>query len=544
LGKDCEVTMALQGNPFEKRLSGKGPVINRQPKNYPPLNPWDDPEPKKKEEAIPTVVEAASINHPENSSVIIPSLPSSTKNISESPLNQNIENPIITNTNDLIDKLKSTESTLTESQSTKNTLTNSKITKINRTERQLTNNKSSKVKSTKSQSTNQQERSPARNKRATPKLTRSQLTKSTLTESQSTQLSGTYSKNQGRWMLPEHDVLDLLAMTDKTHKLTGNQWPVFLFMSLKAYEYDKSKGSRGTGIRRFAGSFLSMGLGLSPSTCNDAINELIAKGYVELLEKNNYGGNLYKISPILLYRPDPNQVDRKSVNVTPVNLNSDRNIAESQSGTSPKVSQDVDRKSDTLIDGFRFIDSLSLKKFLTLTQLSELEARWLSFMKKEREREEKGLLKLIQQKSEEAELIFKAFQIILKEQDEYGEIKSAIAVLETNYTAQYRAKALTAIARQQQKEKENQTSAETKTQQQEDQDAEAKTQLIRMQCFQEAFPNMDTRKEYILTICKGNPMFSNFGFNSPIAISYAVAQWAQGDGSEIILAALDKLSQN
>ena len=476
MGKDCEVTMALQGNPFEKRLSGKGPVINRQPKNYPPLNPWDDPEPKKKEEAIPTVVEAASINHPENSSVIIPSLPSSTKNISESPLNQNIENPIITNTNDLIDKLKSTESTLTESQST--------------------------------------------------------------------QLSGTYSKNQGRWMLPEHDVLDLLAMTDKTHKLTGNQWPVFLFMSLKAYEYDKSKGSRGTGIRRFAGSFLSMGLGLSPSTCNDAINELIAKGYVELLEKNNYGGNLYKISPILLYRPDPNQVDRKSVNVTPVNLNSDRNIAESQSGTSPKVSQDVDRKSDTLIDGFRFIDSLSLKKFLTLTQLSELEARWLSFMKKEREREEKGLLKLIQQKSEEAELIFKAFQIILKEQDEYGEIKSAIAVLETNYTAQYRAKALTAIARQQQKEKENQTSAETKTQQQEDQDAEAKTQLIRMQCFQEAFPNMDTRKEYILTICKGNPMFSNFGFNSPIAISYAVAQWAQGDGSEIILAALDKLSQN
>jgi hypothetical protein len=164
----------------------------------------------------------------------------------------------------------------------------------------------------------------------------------------------------------------------------------------------------------------------------------------------------------------------------------------------------------------------------------------MSFMKKEREREEKGLLKLFQQKPEEAETIFKAFDIVLKEQDEYGEIKSAISVLETNYTGQYRAKALTAIVRLQQKEKESQVKSETQSAQAETEDAEAKMQLIRMQCFQEAFPDMAMRKQYILNICRENPMFSKFGVNSPIAVSYAVSQWAQGEGSARMLAALDQ----
>jgi hypothetical protein len=185
-------------------------------------------------------------------------------------------------------------------------------------------------------------------------------------------------------------------------------------------------------------------------------------------------------------------------------------------------------------------DTLSLFQFLKPTQLAELEARWMSFMKKEREREEKGLLKLFQQKPEEAETIFKAFEIVLKEQDEYGEIKSAISVLETNYTGQYRAKALTAIARLQQKEKENQVKAETQTVQAETEDAEAKMQLIRMQCFQEAFPDMEVRKQFIANTCKTNPMFSKFGLSSPIAVSYAVSQWAQGEGSARVLVALDQ----
>ncbi len=301
MGKDCEVIMALKGNPFENLLSGKGPTIKRQPKEFEPLNPWDDPKPKEKQK----------------SPIINPLINNEKRSDNNTLGKENKKSPLISETKEELD-----ESQSTKFKSTENTSTNPKLTNSKRSERQLTE----------SQSTSSLKKHPARNKRPTPKLTRKQLTKTKLTESQSTTLLEPYSKNQGRWMLPEHDLLDLLAVTDRIQKLTGNQWPVFLFMSLMAYEYDKKKGKRGTGIRRFAGSFLSIGLGLSPSTCNDAINELIAKGYVELLEKNNYGGNLYRVKPTLLYRPDPNQVDRKSVNVMSADLDSVRMLSESQSG--------------------------------------------------------------------------------------------------------------------------------------------------------------------------------------------------------------------
>jgi hypothetical protein len=161
-------------------------------------------------------------------------------------------------------------------------------------------------------------------------------------------------------------------------------------------------------------------------------------------------------------------------------------------------------------------------------------------MKKEREREEKGLLKLFDQKPEEVNTLFKAFEIVLKEQDEYGEIKSAISVLETNYTGQYRGKALASMTRQQQKDKENQVKAETVSTQTEKEDAEAKVQLIRMQCFQAAFPDLAIRKQYILNICRESSMFSKFEVTSPIAVSHAVTQWAEGEGSAQVLAALDQ----
>jgi hypothetical protein len=546
--------MALQGNPFEKRLSGKGPEITRKPKEFPPLNPWDDPEPKKgnkkleQELLVPDEVLSKSTTDnqtsaTQNQEFISEAIAANSNQSSSQGTIQHLsteKSPYITDSNRILKEIKLTNSTLTESQSTNNTSAENKITNNKLSQRQS-------AKSTLAENTSTPQRPgkhPARNKRATPKLTRKELTsstlsKSTLTESRSTLIQDVYSKNQGRWMLPEHDALELLAMTDKAHKLTGNQWPVFLFMSLKAYEYDKIKGKRGDGIRRFAGSFLSVGLGLSQSTCNDAINELIAKGYVDLLEKNNYGGNLYRVKPFLLYRPDPNHVDRKSVNLSSANLTSDRNLTESQSGTCPKVSQDVDRKSDTIIDVNRSINN-SLSQFLKPTQLTELETRWLSFMKKEREREEKGLLKLFTQKPKEAETILQAFEIILKEQDEYGEIKSAISVLETNYTGQYRAKALAAIARLQEKQKQTQTAADVQSKQTTDEDAEAQIQLIRMQCFEQAFPDLAIRKQYILNVCKDNPMFLKLRAGSPIATSYAVTQWAQGEGSAVVLSALDR----
>jgi len=233
-----------------------------------------------------------------------------------------------------------------------------------------------------------------------------------------------------------------------------------------------------------------------------------------------------------------------STGVSPVNSTGQNHVLFNHGQVNITI-DNVEEFSDiNKVDKQSINKSLSLSKFITSTQLSELEARWLTFMKKEREREEKGLLKLFQQKPEEAELIFKAFHIVLKEQDEYGEIKSAIAVLETNYTSQYRAKALAAIARQQQKEKENQTSVETETERKEEQDTEAKLQMIRMQCFQEAFPDMIARKEYVLITCKANPMFTNFGFNSPIAVSYAVGHWATHEGTNQVLAALDQQTQN
>src|SRR5581483_8822195 len=252
-----------------------------------------------------------------------------------------------------------TESQLAETQSTE-----SQMAKSQRTERQRAKSKRTETKSTKTQltestltETQSTEIHPAaRNRRLTPKLTRTQLTESKLTETQSTQPA--FSKSKSHWQLPEADVLDLLAETDPQRKLKGNEWPVFIYMSLRAFEWDFEKKSRGDGVRRFAGSFLANGTGLSPSTCNAAINELIAKGYVELLEKDNYAGNLYRVEPVLLFRLNPEYADRKSVNQDSVNGNSDRNLNGSQTGTSPKVGHVPDRKSSTVLDPDRSRKSL------------------------------------------------------------------------------------------------------------------------------------------------------------------------------------------
>ena len=309
------------------------------------------------------------------------------------------------------------------------------------------------------------------------------------------------------------------------------EFKLFHFLNLRAWGWDGLLKQKGDGTTRASVGYICQGTNLKKTMVENKLKTLLETHLIQLIELSFKKGNLYRVSNILHFSgkikdpatQGPAQQDPANNAASPL---PDEELAPCQTGRNIYS---------------RFLD-LSLSKFLKSFQLAELEARWISFMKKEREREEKGLLKLFQQKPEEAELILKAFQIILKEQDEYGEIKSAISVLETNYTSQYRTKALAAIARQQQKEKENQTSVETERK--EEQDTEAKLQMIRMQCFQEAFPDMTARKEYVLTTCKTNPMFTNFGFNSPIAVSYAVGHWATHEGTNQVLAALDQQTQN
>jgi hypothetical protein len=319
------------------------------------------------------------------------------------------------------------------------------------------------------------------------------------------------------------------------------EFKLFTYLTFLKWRYPEK-----TGYVRAALPYLARGTKIARSAVFNHLKTLITMKLITCIETNQKLGNLYEISDIALWtssddkkKPQENKqslletastetASKQTTTVRKTDYNSPHN----------KLQQSVTETKD--LSPLTFSTSLSLSQFLKPIQLTELETRWLSFMKKEREREEKGLLKLFTQKPEEAEIILKAFEIILKEQDEYGEIKSAISVLETNYTGQYRAKALAAIARLQEKQKQTHTAAEVKSKQTTDEDAEAQIQLIRMQCFEEAFPDLAIRKQYILNVCKDNPMFLKLGAGSPIATSYAVTQWAQGEGSAVVLSALDR----
>jgi hypothetical protein len=313
------------------------------------------------------------------------------------------------------------------------------------------------------------------------------------------------------------------------HELDPFEFKLFYFLSLRAWGWDGLVKQKGDGTTRAAVGFICKGTNLKKTMVEVKLKSLLDKHLIQLIELSFKKGNLYRISNVLHSSGKPKEPAQQAP------------ATQEPEAQAPSILPDsslAPRQAGTNID-YRSLN-LSLTRFLKPAQLTELETRWLSFMKKEREREEKGLLKLIQQKPDEAEIILKAFEIILKEQDEYGEIKSAISVLETNYTGQYRAKALAAIARLQEKQKQTHTAAEVKSKQTTDEDAEAQIQLIRMQCFEQAFPDLAIRKQYILNVCKDNPMFLKLGAASPIATSYAVTQWAQGEGSAVVLSALDR----
>ena len=209
---------------------------------------------------------------------------------------------------------KLAESNLAESKLAESKLAESKLAESKLAESKLAESKlaESKLAESKLASSYSGEKHLNRNKRSTPKPTRAHLLAFPSEMTDAVPLVNTYSKPQGRWMLPETDVLELLASTNKEKKLTGNQWPVLLFMSLKAYAFDKETNMRRNGIRRFSASYLSHGLGLPTSTCNNTVNDLISKGYIQLLERNTYEGNLYQVAPILLYNPDPGEKEKSS----------------------------------------------------------------------------------------------------------------------------------------------------------------------------------------------------------------------------------------
>ncbi len=324
--------------------------------------------------------------------------------------------------------------------------------------------------------------------------------------------------------------------------LTPIDFKLFTYLTFLKWRYPNNE----LGHIRAALPYLAKGVNIARSAVFKHLKNLTDLHLITCVRVDHKLGNLYEVHDAALWTKQteadlvvlnkndssPHKGLPQSLNETTSVLNVDYSSPFNGPHQSLKETKDLSPSNLFL--------SLSLSKFLNPTQLAELEARWMSFMKKEREREEKGLLKLFEQKPDEAALIFKAFDIVLKEQDEYGEIKSAISVLETNYSGQYRAKALAAIGRTEQKEKETRVKTETGAKQQEAEDAEGEMQLIRMQCFQEAFPDIAIRKQYILNICKESAVFSKFAVTSPIAVSHAVARWAEGEGSARVLDALDR----
>ncbi len=169
-------------------------------------------------------------------------------------------------------------------------------------------------------------------------------------------------------------------------------------------------------------------------------------------------------------------------------------------------------------------NTLSLEKFLNSTKILELEQRWKTMLEKERESEKKQLIKLFEEKPDEANLICDAFQVVIKEQKHEGKIKSAIAVLQTNYTSQYRQKAIDEIDRQQKKERQAQIELKNIKLEKQKQEDEDRINAIKSQCFDKAFPDIQEREKYIATVVSRYPALKDF---KPLARGLAINAWAE-----------------
>lgn len=181
---------------------------------------------------------------------------------------------------------------------------------------------------------------------------------------------------------------------------------------------------------------------------------------------------------------------------------------------------------------------IGLTKFINQTQIVDLETRWLFFLKQEREIEEKKLIKLFSERPDESEIIFEAFKIIIKEQQELGKIISPISVLETHYTIQYREKAIESIASKKRKLQNDQLQKQAQTEKEAQEQEEARRDLILIKCFEDAFPDLSLRERYIEECARDPKMRMLFSKCPSMKSSYAINHWKNHEGAKIYAEAL------
>jgi hypothetical protein len=323
-------------------------------------------------------------------------------------------------------------------------------------------------------------------------------------------------------------------------KLNEGETKVFLYLAFLCWRYGAKFGGARASV-----SYLSKGTGISESTINRHLKNLIALGFIQQVNSDMRNGNIYKIINSITYpfensRPTEKhntshfEVCQNDIPQNKVPQNNIPGMSKWHRRYVKMTDQVCQNDRQDLYSSKISLNSLTLANFLNPTEIVYLETRWLPFLTAEREREESGLLKLFQQKPEEARTIYQAFKIILKEQQEHKKIKSAIAVLETNYTGQYKQKAIEELSRQEQKQEQQKAKTATEQKLEAEREEESKLYFIQLKCFETAFPQVEDRKNYIRDFGRDNPNFGQFGENACTAA--AIVHWAKSDGKEIVRA--------
>lgn len=183
-----------------------------------------------------------------------------------------------------------------------------------------------------------------------------------------------HSRQQIYMHLAEQDTLALLRHPEASQTLKGNEWPVYIFMLLKANEWDPQARKRRNGIRNFATEYIANGAGISESTAFEVLNRLIVKGFVRLISAGARG-NIYQVSPLLAYRPDPANQRKSTEGVqtlqettNPGPLKSEYSVhrksvpqyTDNRDTPILKIGEPVPRKSETILNSVNLIKSKNL----------------------------------------------------------------------------------------------------------------------------------------------------------------------------------------
>ena len=228
----------------------------------------------------------------------------------------------------------------------------------------------------------------------------------------------------------------------KSKELGHWKFSILQFFSVKAFGWDGQNQKPGTGTVQLSASYIAQGLGLNLKTVEKYTTELVRLGYLKKLRVSHKHGTTYAVTPILFVRDLATpETENKSENKLPIAILTN-DLPKSELPTKLLTSYPPDNQlvthAVTKNIEYRSIDiSLSNKKLH-----ERFDHRWKGMLPKEKEREKKGLLSLIKLKPKDEEVICKAFEIILADQAKFGKIICPIAILESNYTSQYRNRAL------------------------------------------------------------------------------------------------------